>query len=77
MIFDIGHKQRENSDVTGAFAQLANESEIEDFSQEEEQGQLGAWYVMAALGLFDVQGHAKENNHAPKSMKSRKANKIY
>ena len=25
--------------------------------QDEDQGQLGAWYVMAALGLFDVQGH--------------------
>jgi predicted alpha-1,2-mannosidase len=24
--------------------------------QDEDQGQLGAWYVMAALGLFDVQG---------------------
>ena len=28
--------------------------------QDEDQGQLGAWYVMAALGLFDVQGHARE-----------------
>jgi len=27
------------------------------FGQDEDQGQLGAWYVMAALGLFDVQGH--------------------
>jgi predicted alpha-1,2-mannosidase len=26
--------------------------------QDEDQGQLGAWYVMSALGLFDVQGHA-------------------
>jgi predicted alpha-1,2-mannosidase len=26
--------------------------------QDEDQGQLGAWYVMAALGLFDVQGHS-------------------
>ncbi|MEZ4994940.1 MAG: GH92 family glycosyl hydrolase [Saprospiraceae bacterium] len=26
--------------------------------QDEDQGQLGAWYVMAAMGLFDVQGHA-------------------
>ncbi len=25
--------------------------------QDEDQGQLGAWYVMAAMGLFDVQGH--------------------
>jgi len=29
--------------------------------QDEDQGQLGAWYVMAALGLFDVQGHAGLN----------------
>jgi predicted alpha-1,2-mannosidase len=29
--------------------------------QDEDQGQLGAWFVMAALGLFDVQGHAAEN----------------
>jgi predicted alpha-1,2-mannosidase len=29
--------------------------------QDEDQGQLGAWYVMAALGLFDVQGHAALN----------------
>ncbi len=28
------------------------------FGQDEDQGQLGAWFVMAALGLFDVQGHA-------------------
>lgn len=27
------------------------------FGQDEDQGQLGAWYVMAAMGLFDVQGH--------------------
>ncbi|WP_090973836.1 GH92 family glycosyl hydrolase [Parapedobacter composti] len=26
------------------------------FGQDEDQGQLGAWYVMAALGLFDVKG---------------------
>ena len=31
------------------------------FGQDEDQGQLGAWYVMAALGLFDVQGHAAAN----------------
>lgn len=31
------------------------------FGQDEDQGQLGAWYVMAALGLFDVQGHASAN----------------
>ncbi len=29
--------------------------------QDEDQGQLGAWYVMSALGLFDVQGHASMN----------------
>ncbi len=29
--------------------------------QDEDQGQLGAWYVMAAMGLFDVQGHASIN----------------
>ena len=28
------------------------------FGQDEDQGQLGAWYVMTALGLFDVQGGA-------------------
>jgi len=28
------------------------------YGQDEDQGQLGAWYVMAALGIFDVQGHA-------------------
>ena len=28
------------------------------FGQDEDQGQLGAWYVMASMGLFDVQGHA-------------------
>ncbi len=26
------------------------------YGQDEDQGQLGAWYVMSALGLFDVQG---------------------
>ncbi|NEW81558.1 MAG: glycoside hydrolase family 92 protein [Mariniphaga sp.] len=31
------------------------------FGQDEDQGQLGAWYVMAAMGLFDVQGHAGMN----------------
>ena len=31
------------------------------FGQDEDQGQLGAWYVMNALGLFDVQGHANSN----------------
>ena len=28
------------------------------YGQDEDQGQLGAWYVMASMGLFDVQGHA-------------------
>lgn len=28
------------------------------YGQDEDQGQLGAWFVMASLGLFDVQGHA-------------------
>ncbi len=28
------------------------------WGQDEDQGQLGAWYVMAAMGLFDVQGGA-------------------
>ena len=28
------------------------------YGQDEDQGQLGAWYVMASLGLFDVQGGA-------------------
>ena len=31
------------------------------YGQDEDQGQLGAWYVMAALGLFDVKGHTDEN----------------
>lgn len=31
------------------------------FGQDEDQGQLGAWYVMTALGIFDVQGHAAAN----------------
>ena len=30
------------------------------YGQDEDQGQLGAWYVMAAMGLFDVQGGACE-----------------
>jgi len=28
------------------------------YAQDEDQGQLGSWFVMASLGLFDVQGHA-------------------
>ncbi|WP_140939128.1 GH92 family glycosyl hydrolase [Sphingobacterium lumbrici] len=31
------------------------------FGQDEDQGQLGAWFVMASMGLFDVQGHAAMN----------------
>lgn len=30
------------------------------YGQDEDQGQLGAWYVLAAMGLFDVQGGAPE-----------------
>lgn len=30
------------------------------FGQDEDQGQLGAWYVMAAMGLFDVKGLTSE-----------------
>lgn len=26
------------------------------YGQDEDQGQLGAWYVMSAIGLFDVKG---------------------
>lgn len=28
--------------------------------QDEDQGQLGSWFVLASIGLFDVQGHAAE-----------------
>lgn len=28
------------------------------FGQDEDQGQLGAWYVLAGIGLFDISGHA-------------------
>lgn len=31
------------------------------YGQDEDQGQLGAWYVMASLGLFDVKGLTGEN----------------
>lgn len=31
------------------------------YGQDEDQGQLGAWYVLASLGLFDVQGGASAN----------------
>jgi len=30
------------------------------YGQDEDQGQLGAWYVLGAIGLFDVQGGAAE-----------------
>lgn len=30
------------------------------YGQDEDQGQLGAWYVLASIGIFDVQGHAAE-----------------
>ncbi|MCP3929351.1 MAG: glycoside hydrolase family 92 protein [Bacteroidetes bacterium] len=29
------------------------------YGQDEDQGQLGAWYVLASIGLFDVQGGAR------------------
>jgi predicted alpha-1,2-mannosidase len=31
------------------------------YGQDEDQGQLGAWYVMASIGLFDVKGLIEEN----------------
>ena len=31
------------------------------FGQDEDQGQLGAWYVIASMGLFDVKGLADAN----------------
>lgn len=31
------------------------------YGQDEDQGQLGAWYVMAAIGLFDVKGLTEIN----------------
>lgn len=33
------------------------------FGQDEDQGQLGAWYVMSAMGLFDVKGLTEINPH--------------
>lgn len=30
------------------------------YGQDEDQGQLGAWYVLASIGLFDVQGHTSQ-----------------
>jgi len=31
------------------------------YGQDEDQGQLGAWFVMTSMGLFDVQGHTAMN----------------
>ena len=31
------------------------------YGQDEDQGQLGAWYTLASMGLFDVQGHTSAN----------------
>ena len=31
------------------------------YGQDEDQGQLGAWFVMAAIGLFDVKGLTAQN----------------
>lgn len=31
------------------------------FGQDEDQGQLGAWYVISSIGLFDVKGLTSEN----------------
>lgn len=31
------------------------------YGQDEDQGQLGAWYVMSSLGIFDVKGLTEEN----------------
>ena len=31
------------------------------YGQDEDQGQLGAWFVMASLGMLDVQGHTSAN----------------
>lgn len=31
------------------------------YGQDEDQGQLGAWYVLASMGLFDVQGGTNRN----------------
>jgi predicted alpha-1,2-mannosidase len=30
------------------------------YGQDEDEGQIGAWYVLASMGLFDVQGHTAE-----------------
>jgi len=29
------------------------------YGQDEDQGQLGAWFVLTSMGLFDVQGHTR------------------
>lgn len=34
------------------------------FGQDEDQGQLGAWFVLAALGLFDVEGMVRPEGKA-------------
>ena len=31
------------------------------YGQDEDRGQLGAWYVMSSIGLFDVKGLTAEN----------------
>ena len=31
------------------------------YGQDEDQGQLGAWYVISSIGLFDIVGLASEN----------------
>lgn len=31
------------------------------YGQDEDQGQLGAWFVLSSMGLFDVQGGACDN----------------
>lgn len=31
------------------------------YGQDEDEGQLGAWYVMASMGIFDVKGHASKD----------------
>ncbi len=33
------------------------------YGQDEDQGQLGAWYVLAGIGLFDVKGGSDSNPH--------------
>ncbi|NMF38593.1 glycoside hydrolase family 92 protein [Flammeovirga yaeyamensis] len=38
------------------------------YGQDEDQGQLGAWYVLAGIGLFDVAGGTGENPNLQLSM---------